>query len=765
MQPRSTLPPNNHGRDDSSRDDSSRHDSSRHDTSRHEASLTGSARGLGVRKRDDLVAVTVRHRNESAVVVKDPLAMRYTRLRDDEFFILSLLDGKRSLDQICKRYSEKFAPRSVKPVRLNDLLFRFHENGLLVSSPIGQGLALSRRAARKKRERIQQALLSPLFIRFPGVDPDRFLNATQRFVRPLLHPVALAGYLLIALSALFCFASHIDLFIAETTDMNRWFRFESIVVLGCVIGTTKIIHELGHAYVCKHFGGECHTIGPMLMLFSPALYCDTTDSWLLASRWQRAAVGAAGIGVELVMASIATFVWLSTPAGLIHFAAMNVMLVCSISTLMFNANPLLRYDGYYVLSDLCDVPNLAQRSQRLLSSTLTRCCLIGGQSNDPIQNPARSAMLTYAAMAWGYRWLLTLTLLYIVSRMLHPVGLESIGILLGLFAAAGALYSIAKPVSGFMFNPLKRRKIEMRRLMMTGVAVAMAVAVLTYPLPARVSAVATLTPSQSQSVFAAVAGFVEMSVKPGQRVSKGDLIVKLRNPAIELDYVSASGKVNNQRTLVEALKLAELNDASVSERLPAAKATLDDLVKQYEMHRGRKDALEIRASRSGIVLPGDSKPASEDDEDRLSEWIDFATDEKNLGCFVSSGTEICRVADEGSFEAELVLPQSVAKRVQRDSHVRLSLASMPGDFHEGTVVDISRAKMSERRGDIDATEATSALTAGTTALDVSYLVRVRLEDATSPMLAGQQGDALISTAPKSIAERVYLTPAGILRLR
>ena len=727
--------------------------------------LDGSSRAARVRKRDDLVAVSVRHRHESAVVVKDPIAMKYTRLRDDEFFVLNQLDGRRSLEQICKKYSEKYAPRRVKPARMNELMFRFHENGLLVSSPVGQGRALSRRASRKRRERIQQMLLSPLFIRFPGVDPDRFLNTTMRWVRPLLHPIAIASYLFIAFAAIFSFGSHVDLFIAETTDMNRWFRFESIVILACVIGSTKIIHELGHAYVCKHFGGECHTIGPMLLLFSPALYCDTTDSWLLPSRWQRAAVGAAGIAVELVLASIATFVWLSTPAGLVHFAAMNVMLVCSVSTLMFNANPLLRYDGYYVLSDLCDVPNLAQRSQRLLSSTLVQWCLVGGQSNDPTMNPARTALLGYAVLAWVYRWMLTLTLLYLVSRMLQPIGLESIGMVLCLFAAGGALHTVAKPVFGFVLNPLKRRKVEMRRLMLTGVAIATVVAVVVYPLPARVSAVATLTPGNSLSVFAAVAGFVETAVKPGERVVAGQLIATLRNPAIELDFVSAKGKLNNQKTLVEALEQAELNDASVSERLPAARATLEDLTKQFEMHRGRLEAMAIHAMKSGTVLPGDSKPASEDDDDRLSEWIDFPTDEKNRGCFVTSGTEICRIADERSFEAELVLPQSVAKRVRKDSHVRLSLASMPGEFHEGTVVDISRTRMSDRRGDIDGTDATSALIAGTTALDVSYLVRVRVDGSANHMLAGQQGDALISTSPKSIAERVYLMLAGLLRLR
>ncbi len=728
-------------------------------------SRMASGRAVAVRKRDDLIAVFVHHRHESAVVVKDPISLKYTRLRADEYFVLTQLDGTRSLDEICARYAGKYAPRTVKPVRINELVFRFHEHGLLIAAPIGQSQSLIRRATKKRREKIQQALLSPLFIRFPGVDPDRFLGTTIGYIRPLLRPLMLAIYALLGVAAMVGVVSHLDLFIAESTDMSRWFRFESMLLLAVVIGLTKVIHEFGHAYVCKHFGGECHTIGPMLLLFSPALYCDTTDSWLLPSCWQRAAVGAAGIGVELVLASLATFIWLNTSAGLVHFAAMNVMLVCSISTLLFNANPLLRYDGYYVLSDLCDVPNLAQKSQRLLSSTLVRACLTGGAATEPIENHAKSAMLLYASAAWLYRWSLTLTILYLVSRMLRTIGLESIGLTVCAFAAASAIYSITKPVYGFLLQPMKRRKVEMRRLMLTGVALAMLVAVVSYPLPARVAAVATLTPRDSQSVFASVAGFVESAVKPGTRIEPGQLLFKLRNPAIELDYVSALGKLHNQQAVVESLQRAELDDASVSPQLPAARATLADFVDRYEIHRGRKAALEIRATRSGTVLPGDAKPASEDDEERLSEWIDFASDEKNLGCFVTSGTEVCRIVADRAYEAELLLPQAIAKRVCPDAAVRLSLTAMPGAFHQGIVLDVSRRNMSMQRGDVDATEAKSALTAGTTALDVTYLVRVRLDDETEHMLPGQQGDALVSTAPMSIAQRVFLALAGLVRMR
>ena len=128
----------------------------------------------------------------------------------------------------------------------------------------------------------------------------------------------------------------------------------------------KTVHEFGHSFACRRFGGEVHTMGIMFLLFTPIPYMDATASWSFRSRWQRALVGAAGMIVEVFVASLATFVWASTAPGTIHSLAYNMMFVASVSTVLFNANPLLRFDGYYILSDLLDIPNLHQRSTGLL---------------------------------------------------------------------------------------------------------------------------------------------------------------------------------------------------------------------------------------------------------------------------------------------------------------------------------------------------------------------------------------------------------------
>ena len=156
------------------------------------------------------------------------------------------------------------------------------------------------------------------------------------------------------------------------------------------IGAVKVLHELGHALACKHFGGEVHELGFMLLVFAPCLYCDVSDAWRLPSKWQRIAVSAAGMVVELVLAALATIVWWYAQPGVVQLVALNIMIVCTVSTLLVNGNPLLRYDGYYILSDLVETPNLWQRSREVLRRFASEWLLGEPAADDPLV-PARTS--------------------------------------------------------------------------------------------------------------------------------------------------------------------------------------------------------------------------------------------------------------------------------------------------------------------------------------------------------------------------------------
>lgn len=455
-------------------------------------SSSSSTSGVGVRCRPDLVFVETRHKYESAVVAKDPVALKYHRLRPDEFFVLQLLDGSCSLEEIRDQYEQRFAPNRVSLSQLNQLLFRLHQSGLTISDALMQGDRLVDRRQEEKRQRMMQHISGILFIKFPGVDPEPLLRRLYPLVRPLLRPAGVLLGAMFGLAALVVFVTHWERFAAEFPQMQQWLRMDSVLILLAVIGTTKILHELGHAVICKHFGGECHQIGPMLLVFAPALYCDTSDSWMLRSRLQRAAVGLAGIGTEVILAAIATFVWVSTAPGLIHTIAMNVMLVCSISTVLFNGNPLLRYDGYYVLSDLCDVPNLGQRSRNMLASRLGR--LFFGVDESAPDDDASAWMLLYAVLATAYRWALTLLILWFVSIMFRPYGLESLGRLFCVAALIGLVSMALRSPIRLLRNPARRRLIRMNRVIVSCVAVGLLMGALIWPIPSGISASGRIVP-------------------------------------------------------------------------------------------------------------------------------------------------------------------------------------------------------------------------------------------------------------------------------
>src|SRR5262249_10525062 len=158
-----------------------------------------------------------------------------------------------------------------------------------------------------------------------------------------------AGFVLLALLLAI---THFSQLCARLPGASHFFSLATITHLWIAVAVVKVLHELGHGLSCKAFGGEVHEMGFMLLCLAPCLYCDVSDSWTISGKWRRMFVGFAGMYVELLIAATATFLWWFTADSmLINRLCLSLMIVCSVNTLMLNGNPLLRYDGYYVLSD------------------------------------------------------------------------------------------------------------------------------------------------------------------------------------------------------------------------------------------------------------------------------------------------------------------------------------------------------------------------------------------------------------------------------
>ncbi|MCM2369422.1 HlyD family efflux transporter periplasmic adaptor subunit [Aporhodopirellula aestuarii] len=760
---------------------------------------SSTSRRLGVRHQVGLKAVRVSHRHAASVNVHDPVAGKYHRLREDEYFFLCRLDGNVSLDELRDEYQRRYPNRRITPAQINALLFRFHESGLTISHAPGQGATLLLRLDQERRKRWLAAVSQWLFIRFPGVDPAPVMRWLVPLTNPLLSRIGVVtGFIFVAASFVLMLVQY-DRFVSELPSAGEWLTMQNALILAGIIALTKIAHELGHAAVSERFGARSRSIGLMLLVFTPALYCDTSQSWMLASRWRRAAVALAGIATELLIASVCVWVWFASSPGLVHTIASHVIVVCGISTVFFNANPLLRYDGYYLLSDLTDVPNLGVRANRRLTGCLRRTCLGVTDDQPVIERVDRSMwLLVYGVAAVAYRWLLMFAIITFVWMALRPCGLEILGQIAAVAAVACMLAAAVVPLRKFLSNPSNRRKIRMSRLMLTTGVAACLIAFGFIELPRNVVALARMVPEEETRVYVVSGGeLAELHVCPGQRVEQGDLLARLENPTFEQQLIDAEGRLEQQTRRIESLRQSQTLVPEAAEHLAAANESLAQLRDEVATIEKKQVALSITAPRSGVViaaagnrdaigtgtmdLDGDSLepdvehlPTTARTGVRLASWSGKPTDPENLRCVFTPGTELLSIADPNDWVAEVAVDAAEADRIDVGSPAVVIWDAAPTERFTGKVVEISEETFEPQVDSVRRDHPDAARTRWTP--ETRYLVSIAIENASHSensesgraaptWLVGGSGRVKIPVAPQSLWQRVAECFAGVFRFR
>ena len=283
----------------------------------------------------------------------------------------------------------------------------------------------------------------------------------------------------------------------------------------------------------------------LFLVLTPALYCDVTDSWLLPNKWKRIWISAAGIYVECFLASIATFVWWYSTPGLLNSLAMATMFICSVNTIMFNANPLLRYDGYYVMADWLEIPNLRIKSTQFFAYLIQEKVLgleIPVQSYMP--RSRRMLFVTYSVASYIYRWFVTFAILWFLSQVLKPYKLESVSYLLATGALVPLLGMPVYQIGKFLRTPGRMRKVKKARAAaFAAAAIALVCGILLIPTPLRIDGTLVLKLAKPDEVYAEVEGqLVELNVKDGDWVKKDTVIAKLANPQKEKELRRAAAR-------------------------------------------------------------------------------------------------------------------------------------------------------------------------------------------------------------------------------
>lgn len=532
-------------------------------------------------------------------MLQDAASGKSHRFSPAAYRFIGLMDGERSVDELWQAVSTDAGDEAPTQDEVIRLLGQLHAVDALICDAIPDSEELFRRFSKHDRMKFKQRLWSPLAVRLPLIDPERFLERTYPLIAPLFSRWgAFIFFSVITVGAVFAGIHWVDL----TEDVvDRALTPTNLLILWLVYPVVKAFHELGHGYAVKHAGGEVHEIGVMLLVFIPVPYVDATAAWGVRDKGRRMLIGAAGILVELLIGSLALAVWLNIEDGMIHGIAYNVMLICGVSTLLFNGNPLLKFDGYYVLSDALEIPNLGTRSTQYLSYLVQRYLFRLESASSPANTPGeRVWCFIYGIAAFIYRLLIMfIIILYVGGKFF------AIGVLLALWAVTTQiLVPISKSVL-FLFNDSRLhrhrgRSIGLAAAVLTGIVVTTTL----LPAPFWTLADGVVWPSERSYIRAGADGFVaELLVSSGDFVEPDQPLLRMRDPFLEmrLKVLEASVReLNSQLTLARATDRVQV--ALIREELASESA---ELARAKE----RVEALLVHSSRSGRVIIPDETDA------------------------------------------------------------------------------------------------------------------------------------------------------------
>ncbi len=575
--------------------------------------------------RRDLIVVPQFYEGMTHYVVKEPIAQKFFRFKIEEYFLLQQFDGVKTLTDIKKEFEKQYRPQTITIEDLLRFVSQLHEAGLVQIETAEQAKALITRRRKNQWKRIGQFFANILYIKIPIVDPERLLTWMYPYFRWIYTRTFVVISLCMMLAALTSVIANWSSFTANLPTWDSFFNWHTILYFYVSLAVVKVIHEFGHGLTAKHFGGEVHEMGMLFLVLTPALYCDVTDSWMLPSKWKRIWISAAGIYVECFLASIATFIWWNTEPGVLKSLMLATMFICSVNTVLFNANPLLRYDGYYVMSDWLEIPNLRIKSSQFFNNLFQEKVL--GLEVPPqhyLPKARRSLFVTYAIASYLYRWVVTFSILFFLYQFLKPYKLGSISALLAIASMAPLLGMPIFQMFKFVGQPGRMRKVKKARAAACIAGfLAVLVGILLIPTPLQISGPFVVAAANPAPVYAEVPGqVVRFYVRDGQMVNQGDPIAELSNLDKQRERLKLQEQININRAKADIYAVS--TDSGLYNLAQSHRLLADMLEPALEKVTEQIGKLTLYAPRAGMVQkmphpetigmtlkPGDGKPLCE----------------------------------------------------------------------------------------------------------------------------------------------------------
>lgn len=593
--------------------------------------------------RRDLTFTPQSFSGQSFIVIEDALNSKFHRVGVREYAFLSLLDGNISISDALRITASATPGEALSE----------HEAAAICKWLIDTELAHTAESARPERlaGAAQEAAgrwlsrhWNPVSIQAPLVNPDRFFAAVTPWLAWLFSRGAGLAWGALALVAAY---QAVIQWPRLESSLSNVFVAENWLWLGLCWLLLKVLHETAHGVVCKIYGGTIRMAGLMFVLLAPIAYVDVTSAWRFRSKWQRMHVAAAGIYVETFVAALALLVWSRQTPGVTSHVCLNLAVMASATTLLFNANPLMRFDGYYILSDLLELPNLYPSSQQWLAGWF-RKNLLGLSAGAPTW-PSRWGVFircyAWAVLIW--RIVVCAGMIAAAATMFHGAGI--------VLAGCGIVSWIGIPawrLIGQLFPGKSWQRPSWRRVSIVGGLVAGLVALLfIVPWPGARVAPAVVEYAPLVNVRAGASGFVkEVRVKDRQWVERDDVLAILENKELEFELADLQLALNQSELLRRAnVSKQKLADSQAEEEKAAA------LVKRIAEKETQVAQLVVRASKGGQIVGRNL--------DQL------------VGTYLKEGDQLLMLGDESRKELQVSVEQNdldaFAGRVGEIVHVRV----------------------------------------------------------------------------------------------
>lgn len=722
-----------------------------------EYSRSAEVRPLPLKCRSDLIVHQRMRRGQTLYIIKNALTSGLSRLQAEEYWILQQLDGKRSLLVIKEAFDAEFRGKRCDIRRLERLVRYFYQCGLVTASTVGQGELIFQRKQRESRARAAWSFSSWTAIRFKGFNPDPILNSlVQSCSKNLPTSLFAAACISISFTLLFALINvrPIWLRLPQIHEIVDW---NSLMILYVVILIMRIFHEIGHAITCKYFGGECNELGVIFLFFVPCLYCDVSDSWTIASRWKRMAIAAAGIVMDCWMASIGFWIWWFSNPGLVQTLAFQVWVMGFLSSLFINGNPLMRYDGYFVLSDLCDIPNLWLESRKLLANSLKKFFWVGWNSDSerPWGHDPKARICCYALASIVYQIFALTSVGALIYLFFFYRRLEFVGIALVLFLWGGLLIRTVRVSAHSIANKPRSARIRSGRATLVAVfAIATILFFFWFPFPHSVVVMGIVRSPELTPVTTLVTGQLVSFVDQGTEVESGSVIAKFESMELSQKLAQRQGELRREQAKLLGLEARRSVDKSVAIQLTPSREAVEGLELEVRKLQTEIGNLILKSPSKGTVEYS-SKTGRPTGNEPIT-WESAPLSRWNLGATISAGTPLCWVRHQNGLDVFAYPPQETVELITPGQKAVVYRKFNSSQHVYGEVVDIATSSIDrlpaelawDLRFDLRRPDSTNTT-------DPIFVVRIKSDSGISNAYENGLAKIRIHVAPQTLATRFW----------